>query len=139
MSETSLWLVLVGFLLVAELTTGTIYLLLIALGAGLSAAAAWFGFSLTYQIIAGACFAVLACLGLQRIRARQLKNTPQCDNLDLGNSVQVTFWKEGGFTQVDYRGTTWSAQSVDKSPVSGLHVIVAVDGNLLKIKSRNSN
>lgn len=136
MSDTSLWLILAGALLIAELTTGTFYILLVSLGAALGALVAYAGQPLEIQIGSAAVFAVLSCLMLQR--ARKGSNNPEQDrlrnNLDIGNSVHVGQWSSTGQAQVQYRGASWAAICLDEEPTPGEHVIVDLQGSTLKLK-----
>lgn len=136
LSDTSLWLILAGLLLIAELTTGTFYILLISLGAALGSLVAYLGQPLEIQIGSAAVFAVLSCLMLQRAR-KGSSNTEQDrlhNNLDIGNSVQVEQWSPSGHAQVQYRGARWSAQCLDEQPAPGEHIIVDLQGSTLKLK-----
>ncbi|WP_370263221.1 NfeD family protein [Limnobacter sp.] len=135
MSTMSLWLVLAGVLLIAEITTGTFYLLMVSLGAGVGALLAHLGFGLELQIGAAALFAVLGSLALQKSRkGRSSAAHAKHDVLDIGNSVEIKQWDSNGRTQVLYRGANWAAESVDSAPTPGLHEIVAVQGNTLRLK-----
>ncbi|HEX4843614.1 MAG TPA: NfeD family protein [Limnobacter sp.] len=137
MSSLSMWLVLAGVLLIAELTTGTFYLLMISLGAGVGALLAHLGYGLEWQIAAAALFAVLGSLALQRARkTRPGQQNSATDTLDIGNTIEITQWGSNGRAQVQYRGANWAAESVDPTPKIGLHVIVAVQGNTLQLKGR---
>ena len=139
MSPTALWLVLAGLILVAELTTGTFYLLMISLGALVGALLAYFDHPLEVQIAGASAFAVFSCLLVQRLRKKSVADATQnTGQLDVGNTLMVLLWDANGFAQVQYRGTSWQAQSVDEQPQIGLHVIVDVHGNLLKLKARPS-
>ncbi|MCQ8896017.1 NfeD family protein [Limnobacter humi] len=135
MGDVSFWLVFGGVLLIAELTTGTFYLLMVALGAFLGALVAYFGYSVPMQVAAAGVFSVAATLGLKNTRKNADRlQVPLDQSLDIGNTVRVDQWQAGHHTQVQYRGAQWSAESVDQTPVTGTHTIVAVQGNLLKIK-----
>ncbi len=65
MAESTFWLILAGLLLMAELATGTFYLLLLACGAALAALLAYLGLGFVLQIIAAAVFSVLSMLALR--------------------------------------------------------------------------
>jgi len=135
LSNFSLWLVLAGILLIAEMTTGTFYLLMVSLGAAVGALMAYLGYGLEIQIGAAAVFAVAGSLLLRNRSIKRSKTDKQHDNLDIGNKLDITGWGTGGRANVQYRGATWAAESIDPLPVSGLHQIVDVQGNVLKVKS----
>lgn len=135
MSNFSLWLVLAGILLIAEITTGTFYLLMVSLGAAVGALMAYLGYGLEIQIAAAAVLAVAGSLLLRNRSGNRSKTDKQHDVLDIGNNLQVTSWDANGRASVQYRGATWAAESTDNTPVTGLHQIVDVQGNVLKVKS----
>lgn len=135
MSNFSLWLVLAGILLIAEITTGTFYLLMVSLGAAVGALMAYLGYGLEIQIAAAAVLAVAGSLLLRNRSINRSKTDKQHDVLDIGNKLQVTNWDANGRASVQYRGATWAAESIDSTPVTGLHQIVDVQGNILKVKS----
>ena len=135
MSNFSLWLVLAGILLIAEITTGTFYLLMVSLGAAVGALMAYLGYGLEIQIAAAAVLAVAGSLVLRNRSVKRSKTDKQHDMLDIGNNLQVTIWDANGRANVQYRGATWAAESTDSTPVTGLHQIVDVQGNVLKVKS----
>ena len=57
------------------------------------------------------------------------------DLLDIGNKLEISAWNANGRTQVQYRGSNWAAESADPHPAAGLHQIVDVQGNVLKVKN----
>lgn len=135
MSNLSLWLVLAGILLIAEMTTGTFYLLMVSLGAAIGALMAYLGYGLEIQIGAAAVFAVAGSLLLRNRSVKRSNTDKQHDVLDIGNKLEIPSWNAGGRANVQYRGATWAAESTDSTPVTGLHQIVDVQGNVLKVKS----
>lgn len=134
MGNFSVWLVLAGVLLIAEITTGTFYLLMVSLGAAVGALMAYLGYGLEIQIGAAAVFAVAGSLLLRNHSVKRSKTDKQHDLLDIGNKLEISSWNTGGRTNVQYRGATWAAESTDSTPVTGLHQIVDVQGNVLKVK-----
>ncbi len=139
MSNFSLWLVLAGILLIAEITTGTFYLLMVSLGAAVGALMAYLGYGLEIQIATAAVLAVAGSLLLRNRSINRSKTDKQHDVLDIGNKLQVTSWDANGRASVQYRGANWAAESTDSTPVTGLHQIVDVQGNILKVKSLSTH
>ena len=135
MSNFSLWLVLAGILLIAEITTGTFYLLVVSLGAAIGALMAYLGFGLELQLGAAAVFAVAGSLLLRNRSVKRSKTDRQNDLLDIGNKLEIASWNDVGRSSVHYRGATWAAESTDSTPVTGLHEIVDVQGSVLKVKN----
>ena len=147
MDESTQWWLIAGLLVVVELTTGTFYLLMIALGAVAGALTAHAGFQAEVQLIVAASVAALTA-GTWNIRKRrQLKrlgahplgsqSAPDLE-LDLGQVVQVIAWESNGTTQVSYRGAPWRAQLKQPHPSSfpepGAYRICALQGNLLLLE-----
>lgn len=138
-SAPTLWWVLGGVLVVAELLSGTFYLLMIALGAAAGAIAAHAGVSTTAQITTAALVAAGATALWHVKRARQPRSAPAASNadvnLDIGQTVQVSTWREDGTAQVSYRGATWQVRHAGAAaPQAGTHRIVAVHGNRLDVE-----
>jgi membrane protein implicated in regulation of membrane protease activity len=135
LSNFSLWLVLAGILLIAEITTGTFYLLMVSLGAVIGGLIAYLGYGLEIQIGAAAVFAVAGSLLLRNQSVKRSNTDKQHDLLDIGNKLEISNWNANGQTTVQYRGANWAAESTDVTPVTGLHQIVDVQGSVLKVKS----
>lgn len=110
MASFIVWWLIAGVLVVAELLTGSFYLLMLALGAVAGALAAHFGASETVQILSAALLGVVAVVGCYLLRRRQARKQPlqSSMNLDIGESVQVDSWAADGTAQVRYRGAQWT-------------------------------
>lgn len=137
MSHATVWWVLAGLLVAAELATGTFYLLMFALGIAAAALAANAGFTLTWQLVAAALIgggSTLAWHLVRRSRAGKAKPlaADRDVNLDVGEPVQVQGWAGDRTTRVTYRGSVWNARlDPAAAPASGLHRVAAVEGNWL--------
>jgi membrane protein implicated in regulation of membrane protease activity len=137
-SASTLWWLMAGGLVAAELATGTFYLLMLALGAGGGALAAHAGLATQTQVLTAALIgggAVLLWHRLQLQRKAQAGSTTADQSLDIGRTVHVSHWRADGSTRVDYRGTQWDARLArTESPGAGNHVICAVEGNCLVLE-----
>ena len=134
----TLWWVLAGVLVIAELLTGTFYLLMLALGSVAAAVAAHAGVGTSGQFVAAALVGGGATAVWHFKRARQPHSAPAASNadmnLDIGQTVQVPAWQPDGKARVAYRGATWTVRHVSHAaPVDGEHRIVAVHGNELDV------
>lgn len=114
MSGHLFWWVGVGVLVVAELLTGTFYLLMIALGFLAGALLQLAGFALHVQVGAAAAVAIIAMIvlrrsGLGRKQKRDTSANPDV-NLDIGSTVTVDVWHDGR-ARVQYRGADWTSNS----------------------------
>jgi membrane protein implicated in regulation of membrane protease activity len=132
----TVWWIVAGVLIAAELATGSFYLLMLAVGAGAGALAAHLGLGAAAQTTVAAVIAGAALVALNRHRAKAPKAAPASSNpdvnLDVGQTVQVDAWSADGLTQVQYRGAAWQARFVGSAPAqSGRHVIRAIEGSCL--------
>lgn len=142
MAESTVWWLIAGSLVAAELLSGTFYLLMLATGAAAAALSAHAGLTPTTQI------AVAAGIGGGAVVAWHLLRSPTAAlraginrdvNLDIGETVHVQAWLEDGTTTVKYRGATWAAvQAEGTAPTLGLHRIIEVRGNQLVIEKSPS-
>ncbi len=119
-----LWLmwVVAGFVLViAELVTGTFYLLVIGIGAFAGALIAWLGGTGTVQAVVAGAVALIGTWLVNIWHRRQPRDLPGTSNfLDRGQPVVLERWdnEPAGLARVKYRGTTWEARVVTPPPVA---------------------
>ena len=142
-SSVTAWWIVAGLLVIAELLTGTFYLLMLALGAVGGAIAAGLGLTLSFQLVAAAAVGGGATAFWHWRRAQQPRSAPthmnRDVNLDIGERVTVTGWDADGTARVNYRGSTWSARlAPDSDDSPGVYVVVAVEGNHLLLKARSN-
>ncbi|RZA29274.1 MAG: NfeD family protein [Lysobacteraceae bacterium] len=135
MTDWMFWLVAAGVLVIAELFTGTFYLLMIAVGASAGALAAWSGASGPVQTLAAAAVGLAATAVLHRSRfgkpARSEATRDRNVNLDIGQRVAVSAWQDGR-ARVMYRGALWDVElGPGALPEAGDYRIVEVLGNRL--------
>lgn len=132
----TLWWIAAGLLVGAELTSGTFYLLMLAVGAAGGALAAHLGLAPTGQVLIAALIGGAAVVGWHLRRDKAAKPAPAASNpdvnLDIGQSVHVDAWSADGQAHVQYRGASWQARFIGQAPAgSGRHVIRAVEGSCL--------
>ena len=137
-NASTLWWLLAGILVAAELATGTFYLLMVALGCTAAALAAHAGMGTTPQLVAAALVGGGATAAWHFKRARSPQSAPAAFNrdvlLDIGEPVRVAQWEADGTARVHYRGTSWSVRFAGPgTPAPGEHVIVSVQGNQLSV------
>ncbi|KAG0163654.1 Stomatin-like protein 2, mitochondrial [Apophysomyces sp. BC1015] len=97
-----LWWISTGALLVVELTTGTFYLLMIALGCAAGGLAHLLGMPAAAQLVLAALVALAAVAVLRRSRygSRQRRGAKDATRdadvlLDIGQTVRVEHWEDG--------------------------------------------
>ena len=134
----TLWWVLAGGLVIAELLTGTFYLLMLALGSAAAAGAAHAGLATTAQFVTAAVVGGGATALWHFKRARAPRSAPSASNadvnMDIGQTVHVQAWQDGGRARVPYRGAAWTVRHAGPgAPAPGDHRIVAVHGNELDV------
>jgi len=135
MDKPTLWLLIAGGLVMAELMTGTFYLLMLSLGATAAALSAYADASLIWQIVTAAIVGGGSAV-LWHLK-KPLSNDAQDGNihLDIGETVTVDAWDAQGHTQVKHRGAQWAAVcSQDTTPEPGLHRICEMQGNRLVLE-----
>jgi membrane protein implicated in regulation of membrane protease activity len=136
------WWVAAGIAVIAELATGTFYLLMIALGLVAAALAAHAGLAPNAQIVAAALVGGGATAGWHWVRSRHAVQTPVRENrdvnLDIGERVHVDAWGADRTARVQYRGSAWTARLAPDAPaLAGEHVVEAVEGNWLILAPRS--
>lgn len=138
MASFTVWWLIAGVLVVAELLTGSFYLLMLAIGAVAGALAAHLGATETVQILSAAFVGAAAVVGCYLLRKRQARQQSaqgsRSMNLDIGESVQVENWAPDGTAQVRYRGAQWTAVlRPGNAATPGTHRVAEVIGNRLLV------
>jgi membrane protein implicated in regulation of membrane protease activity len=134
----SLWWLTVGALVAAELATGTFYLLMLALGAAAGAMAAHAGVDGQAQVtvaslVGGGAVAVWHLVRKLRPKAAPAERNRDV-NIDIGQRLHVAAWDSAGTARVPYRGAQWAVRYAGEgAPAPGEYVIVALDGNELRV------
>src|SRR4051812_34270777 len=110
MDGSLVWAILGLALVIAELLTGTFYLLMLGVAAFGAAAAAWFGLGFELQIVVFALVAAVGCYGVHAYRARH--RTEQMPSIDAGNPAVFEAWidEPSRLARVRYRGAPWDAR-----------------------------
>jgi membrane protein implicated in regulation of membrane protease activity len=132
------WAILGLALVIAELLTGTFYLLMLGIAAFGAAGAAWLGLAFGPQIVVLALVAAVGCYGVHVWRARN--RGAQMPSIDAGNPAVFEAWidEPARLARVLYRGAPWDARVEGAElPQPGARVYVRdIDGNTLKVAAR---
>ena len=138
MEESTIWWLLAGGLVVAELLTGTFYLLMLAVGVGAAGIAAHLGASTTAQILTAALVGGGSVVGWPLLRRKRpgdpSARADRSVKLDGGETVMIESWNADGTSSVKYRGANWVAihrQGVQ--PSTGPHRVAELVGNRLLV------
>lgn len=131
------WLVAIA-LGIAELFTGSFYLLVLAAGAGGAGVLAALGLGLSSQFICAAAISAAGAAlvrGLRPLRKNALPSQRNPDvNLDIGQSVQVERWDANRRSRVPHRGALWDVELLPGEPaVPGRFLIQEIDGSRLRL------
>jgi membrane protein implicated in regulation of membrane protease activity len=129
------WLVAGFALVIAELVTGTFFLLVLGIAAFAGSAMAWFGQGFWLEALCAAAVAVAGVFWVQRQRKTMQK--PDMASLDLGQAVTLEAWvdRAQGAARVKYRNTQWDAEVEGEREFDRGEVLFsrAVEGNTLKV------
>ena len=147
MSDATVWWMATGLLVVAELLTGTFYLLMLALGLACGALTAHAQGAFNLQIVVAAVVGLGAAVGWHLYRKRRSTQEPAAEanrdvNLDIGETLHIAHWNADGTASVQYRGAPWTAVAADPASVvaghaGGAYRIVALRGNHLVVEKNS--
>ncbi|GAA5169073.1 NfeD family protein [Viridibacterium curvum] len=127
---TLFWLVVAVGAIVAEMMTGTLYLLVIGIAGAAGAALAWNSFDLSWQCVGAALVGVLGALFVRRFKPEPAAAMPQ--NLGGGN-VEVAQVIVPGKLRVRWRGTEWDANGPTSAMVGEKLEVLGRQGNVLEV------
>jgi membrane protein implicated in regulation of membrane protease activity len=139
MDHSFIWLVTGIVLVIAELVTGTFYLLFLGIAAIVGAAVAHLGAPFWAQAIISAVVLTMGVIWIQR--HKRMAKEPAMRGLDIGQPVKWESWinETDGLARVRYRDAHWDAKisgDIRAEPGEVLY-ITAVDGATLHVaKSR---
>jgi membrane protein implicated in regulation of membrane protease activity len=129
------WGVLGLVLVIAELLSGTFYLLVLGIAAAGAAATAGLGQPFSVQSIVAFVVAAAGCWGVHVWRAKNLGQ--QMPSIDAGMPASFEAWIDAGarLARVRYRGASWDArvEGGDSLEPGATVYVLAADGNTLKV------
>jgi membrane protein implicated in regulation of membrane protease activity len=139
--EGYVWWFVMGFgLLVAELLTGTFYLLIIAVALGVAGIVAFVGAPLAVQLVVAAAIGLGGSLWLRSTRfGRRLheKGDDRVQNMDIGQTLRVDHWSASRTARASYRGANWDVElAPGEQPVPGDYVIREIHANRLIVAAK---
>jgi len=133
--ETYIWFVVAFGLLVAELLTGTFYLLVIAIALAVAGLAAWLGAPVALQFVVAAIIGLGGSMWLRTTRfGRRLheRADDRVQNMDIGQSLRVDAWTPARTARANYRGAVWDVElAPGEQPASGEFIIREIHANRL--------
>jgi membrane protein implicated in regulation of membrane protease activity len=132
------WTIVGMGLVIAELLSGTFYLLMLAIAAFGAAAAAYFGQAFPAQCIVAAVLAIAGCYGVHVYRARSAPG--RMAPIDAGMPASFENWLDAGsrVARVRYRGASWDArvEGTEALEPGATVFVVAADGNTLRVSKQ---
>jgi membrane protein implicated in regulation of membrane protease activity len=125
-------------LVIAELLTGTFYLLMLGVAAFGAASGAYLGLPFSAQVVVAAVVSAAGCYGVHRHRSKAGgKSMPP---IDAGMPATFEQWIDPAnrLARVRYRGAAWEASVEDGAAPEpgGVVYVVNVDGNTLKVAAK---
>lgn len=133
------WAILGLILVIAELVTGTFYLVMLGLAAFGASAAAYLGQDFPVQSIVAGIVAAVGAYWVHVYRARSA--TEQMKPIDAGQPANFENWIDQGarLARVRYRGASWDARvDGDHAPEPGSIVyVLSTHGNTLKVTPKH--
>lgn len=133
------WFVLAGAALLAELLTGTFYLLVIAAALAAGGAAGLAGAPFVWQLLVTVVIGFGGALALRKMRlARAAGDAAEpLQNLDIGQTVHVGQWSQTRTARASYRGALWDVElAPGEEPQPGEYVIQSIHANRLVVARR---
>lgn len=138
MSSYVWWFVLAFGLAIAELMTGTFYLLVIALALGVAGLAALFGAGFALQLVVATAIGFGGSMLLRNSRfGRRASASGANDpvqNMDVGQTVRIDQWSGSRTARATYRGAQWDVElAAGETPAPGDYVIREIQSNRLVV------
>ena len=138
MTPTTIWWVLAGLAVVAQLMTGTFHFLMLAAALTAGALAAMLGGTLILQLLAVAVVGAGAVVAWYFARKGRPTEPPAEANrdviMDIGETVQVEAWIPDGTATTRYRGAQWTVfHRPGETPQPGAHRVAEVIGSRLLV------
>ena len=134
------WFVVAFGLLVAELLSGTFYLLVISIALAAAGIAALAGASIALQFVVAAAIGIGGSVWLRTTRfGKRLheRGDDRVQNMDIGQSLRVENWTATRTARANYRGAVWDVElAPGEQPASGEFVIREIQANRLIVAAK---
>lgn len=132
------WFLVALLLLMAEMATGTFYMLVLSIALAVGGAAALLGLGFALQLTLSAAAGFIGIIILRRMKSVVVTGKAE-QNLDIGQAVHVLAWHEDGTARVHFRGADWDAEleSAD-TPRANTMYIKAMHGSILILTEHKS-
>ncbi len=136
MELSTMWWIAVIAMLILELLSGTIYLLMLALGLAAGALAAHAGAGFQAQLVIAAGVGAGAVTVWHLLRKRRPAAGGEALNLDVGHVLLIAEWGPQNQASVRYRGAEWMAVlKPGCSPAAdGRYRVAGIEGSSLLVE-----
>lgn len=105
------WWLAAVVLVIAEMFSGTFYLLAVAVGLAAAGLAAFMGVTWSGQAVTAAVTCSASVAAIYFWRRKQAEPIRQMNlAYDIGQSVQIESWTDERHARVNYRGAAWDAE-----------------------------
>ncbi len=130
-----LWAISGFVLIIAELLTGTFYLLVFGVAALVGALVAWLGGAFWLQVLSAAIAALLGTYLVHRWWQNHPKDSAAQNSLEVGQTVVFESWvNEANLTaRVKYRGSSWDAKVTGVAKPNDVLTITATEQGVLLV------
>jgi membrane protein implicated in regulation of membrane protease activity len=106
-----IWWLAAVVLVIAEMNSGTFYLLAVAFGLASAGLAAFLGMAWSGQVAIAALLCTVSVAGIYRLKRGQGPDLEKSNHAyDIGQSVQTVQWSDERHARVSYRGAEWDAE-----------------------------
>jgi membrane protein implicated in regulation of membrane protease activity len=137
------WFVLAFGLVIAELVTGTFYLLVLSIALASAGVAHLLGAAFAVQLVVAAAIGFGGSLWLRRSRIGRLGRKEAADsvqNMDVGQVVRVDQWSPARTARTSYRGALWDVElAAGEDAAPGEFVIREIHANRLIVAARRAH
>ena len=130
-----LWAIAGFVLIIAELVTGTFYLLVLGVAALVGAVVAWLGGAFWLQAIFAAAATLVGTYLVHVWWQRHPKESQAENSLEVGQTVVFESWvnKASGAARVKYRGASWDAKVTGSAKPDDVLTIRALEQGVLQV------
>lgn len=130
-----LWAIAGFVLIIAELVTGTFYLLVLGVAALVGALVAWLGGAFWLQAILTAAATLIGTYLVHVWWRRHPKESQAENSLEVGQTVVFESWvnKASGTARVKYRGASWDAKVTGSAKPDDVLTIKALEQGVLQV------
>jgi membrane protein implicated in regulation of membrane protease activity len=132
-----LWAIAGFVLIIAELLTGTFYLLVFGVAALVGALVAWLGGAFWLQAIFTAAAAFVGIYLVHTWWQKHPKDAKSDNSLEVGQTVVLENWvnETTGMARVKYRGSTWDAKVEGSAKPDDVLTIKATEQGVLLVSA----